>query len=620
MNFKEFMVHDWVEDLLESMSDQDYYMDFNCHLGGPLASDTPLRLVEFAISEAKKEQKVANFSSRQWDHHRDKIKKLFRPKVDKHGRIENPHKGINLVSPGDNNPKTQKGYNGSVTNPHTGEMRPMKNAVMHLLPAGFSGCNTCSGHTAQCAAACLDVAGNPGFMGVKTAGRAKRTFMFAYSKNDAMKKLAKEIEKHQSEAHKFNLNFGMRLNGTSDIPWESERYKFEFDRENPPPESERPTNCPKDKRKKSIFCHFPETQFYDYTKLLPRAMAHAEGNMPPNYHLTFSYSENTKQEDMEKLLDAGGNVAMVFAFAEKNYDPEKAEKAEKSRGKKTPFSPKPKGREDARESGPYKIPKVWRGENGKTYKIISGDTHDLRFIDDMNKDGGDGVIVGLAAKGDAKFVRPIPGKQVFVVQPDDPHLRDEPENQPWMRSATKAMDQRLQNHRKSVDKNEEAANKIIDKANSMPEGEEKRELLDRARRMKDGVISFTGPDAQRKRSNMIYSLAKEPDSLSLPHLPHNPEGLSPLELSRKAFKDKALKDMNSRIEKEIKGAEKMSGSKWSQQQRDEYIASKRLEYADDYHGLSTFKQKEGLPHWTASDKPPENQTFKMNLPTRTIRS
>ena len=96
---------------------------------------------------------------------------------------------------------------------------------------------------------------------------------------------------------------------------------------------------------------FDNVQFYDYTKSVKRARQHASGQMPSNYHLTFSRSENTPDDLVIELVQSGQNVAVVFD----------------------------------------EVPDTWLG-----LPVINGDEHDLRFIDPV------GVIVGLVAKGQAK--------------------------------------------------------------------------------------------------------------------------------------------------------------------------------------------------------------------------
>jgi hypothetical protein len=118
-----------------------------------------------------------------------------------------------------------------------------------------------------------------------------------------------------------------RLNGTSDVPWEA-WIDMEGD--------------------------FPEIQFYDYTKNYRRMkqFLRGEGSWPRNYHLTYSYDENTTAAQVHYILRMGGNVAVVFR---------------------------------------NELPETFKG-----YDVISGMEHDFRFLDKK------GCIVGLLARGRAK--------------------------------------------------------------------------------------------------------------------------------------------------------------------------------------------------------------------------
>ena len=99
---------------------------------------------------------------------------------------------------------------------------------------------------------------------------------------------------------------------------------------------------------RNIMARFSDVQFYDYTKLPNRR------NLPDNYHLTFSRSEVNEAHAIGEL-EAGKNVAVVFRL--------------------------PKGKV---------LPETWNG-----FRVISGDEHDLRFLDPA------GVVIGLKAKGSA---------------------------------------------------------------------------------------------------------------------------------------------------------------------------------------------------------------------------
>jgi hypothetical protein len=97
----------------------------------------------------------------------------------------------------------------------------------------------------------------------------------------------------------------------------------------------------------------PELQCYDYTKSEQRALSHARGELPSNYHVTFSHSgENAAS--CRSVLAAGGSVAVVFGADPRRHDP---------------------------------IPNTFWG-----HPVIDGDVHDARFLDPR------GSVVGLRFK------------------------------------------------------------------------------------------------------------------------------------------------------------------------------------------------------------------------------
>ena len=98
---------------------------------------------------------------------------------------------------------------------------------------------------------------------------------------------------------------------------------------------------------KEIFNIFNDLQFYDYTKVLNRNIKHLN-----NYHLTISRNEINK----DVIKDIPNNKAYVFNV--KRND---------------------------------KLPLTYENK-----KVIDGDLHDLRFLDNKN------VIVGLRYKGNNK--------------------------------------------------------------------------------------------------------------------------------------------------------------------------------------------------------------------------
>jgi len=106
---------------------------------------------------------------------------------------------------------------------------------------------------------------------------------------------------------------------------------------------------------KNIFQLFPNITFYDYTKIANRY----NKNLPKNYHLTFSFSGEVDYYSgriiqlTKDILETGNNVSVVFR---------------------------------------KKLPEKFLG-----YKVIDGDADDLRFTNES------GVIIGLKAKGDARY-------------------------------------------------------------------------------------------------------------------------------------------------------------------------------------------------------------------------
>jgi hypothetical protein len=208
-----------------------------------------------------------------------------------------------------------------------GEKIGFRTFGIHLAPASLSGFNVCKDASAGCAAACLNTAGMGAFSNVQNS-RIEKTRLFFKDKAVFLSQLIKEITAAVKSAEKQNLTAVFRLNLTSDLPWEKIKLNGQ-----------------------SVFDLFPSVQFYDYTKSPERMTAFLAGEMPQNYHLTFSKSE-TNGAIAESILKSGGNVAMVF-----------------------------------RKS----LPSKWLGVD-----VVNGDETDLRFLD------GAGKIVGLVEKGKAK--------------------------------------------------------------------------------------------------------------------------------------------------------------------------------------------------------------------------
>lgn len=171
-----------------------------------------------------------------------------------------------------------------------GTKRGYATLIMHLSPSDRSGLQTCSNATAGCRAACLNTAGRGGlFRKGETdnsiqAARRRRTHWFFTRRVEFMARLDREIENHVKLAKGKGLVPCVRLNGTSDIRWETIR----------------------DTDGKTVFDRHPKVTFYDYTKHPDRDVSGIA-----NYSLTFSLAESNDSE-AEQALAAGLNVAAVF--------------------------------------------------------------------------------------------------------------------------------------------------------------------------------------------------------------------------------------------------------------------------------------------------------------------
>ena len=231
------------------------------------------------------------------------------------------------------NPKTAKGEGfGYLT------------AICHLAPHKLSGANVCGYASAGCAAACLNTAGRGG-IGLDASGlnqiqaaRIQRTRFFKRDRSAFLTAMAAEIAAHERRAAKHGLRAAVRLNGTSDLPFE--RFPVEW----------------QGRTFANLMQAFPNVRFYDYTKW---PLAKRRPELAPGYHLTFSLAEDNDSRAAEALR-AGVNVAAVLLVPKSGDLP-----------------------------ATFTI-------GGETRPVIDGDRHDLRFLDQS------GAIVGLRAKGRAK--------------------------------------------------------------------------------------------------------------------------------------------------------------------------------------------------------------------------
>ncbi len=194
-------------------------------------------------------------------------------------------------------------------------------AGLSLAPADtVDGVNVCAmAECAGCKPICLYTAGRGAFSNVKKA-RIRKTEFYRDDKQGFMSTVEGDINAFKRKCEQLGVKPAIRLNVLSDINY------------------------------MKVVKKFPTVQFYDYTKNVKWAFK----DVPPNYHLTFSYSGTDEYKPLiDKVIqETSHNVAVVFKDT---------------------------------------LPATFMGR-----RVIDGDVNDFRFDDDI------GVIVGLKAKGKAK--------------------------------------------------------------------------------------------------------------------------------------------------------------------------------------------------------------------------
>lgn len=185
--------------------------------------------------------------------------------------------------------------------------------------------NLCPKATPNCIAACVAHNGNGKYKGVQAARRAK-TFFYTFYREAFLTILEAEI---RAAIKKHNGNVIFRLNTFSDIAWHVVAPHL-FDIEG--------------------------FEAYDYTKVAQRL-----GNVPSNWHLTLSATEETTVEEITNTVNSGHNVAVVLGV-----------RGGRVRGTKS-YRP---------------IPATFHG-----LPMVDGDADDNRAKDPT------GHVVGLRAKG-----------------------------------------------------------------------------------------------------------------------------------------------------------------------------------------------------------------------------
>jgi hypothetical protein len=202
--------------------------------------------------------------------------------------INNDRNGVKrpLLTDPSGQPKTEKG-----------EALNVSTAVLHLAPHTLGGRgNVCASASTECIEACLNRTGRGGILAgslddiraertnpIQLARIARTRRFFDDGADVFVADLAGEIQRHVARARRRGMVPAIRLNGTSDLPWE--------------------------RIAPDLFARFSDVQFYDYTKHDVRKRPASA--LPSNYHLTMSYSGHNAAACLE-ALDQGRNVAVVF--------------------------------------------------------------------------------------------------------------------------------------------------------------------------------------------------------------------------------------------------------------------------------------------------------------------
>lgn len=195
--------------------------------------------------------------------------------------------------------------------------------VLYLAPHTLSGYNVCPQATEHCKASCLFESGHNRIdihENRITQSRITKTKLYFEHRDFFSAWVFAEIEMYQRKAANLGYKFSVRLNGTSDIN----------------PETIKVNGL-------NVFQKFPNTQFYDYSKVLNRMKLLTKY---PNYDLTYSFSGDNWLQCEVALMN---NMRVAVVFDE--------------------------------------VPLYYMG-----YDVIDGDRFDMRYLDPTN------CIVGLKFK------------------------------------------------------------------------------------------------------------------------------------------------------------------------------------------------------------------------------
>ena len=158
--------------------------------------------------------------------------------------------------------------------------------ILHLAPANIGGVNICPNASPVCIDLCLNTSGR-GQMNTVQKSRLNKKFYFLADRLKFLNHLDHEIKLSYARAKRKGFKYTVRLNGTSDLPFE--RYKLE--------------------NGLNLMDNNPQVQFIDYTKVTNRL--DKKNKIPKNYSLTYSQAENNLK-DVKQILKTKYNIATVF--------------------------------------------------------------------------------------------------------------------------------------------------------------------------------------------------------------------------------------------------------------------------------------------------------------------
>lgn len=233
------------------------------------------------------------------------------------------------------------------------------NGILYAAPHSTAGVgDLCPSSTAGCRALCLGLYSGQASMvadlenGTNSVrdSRVAKARLFMSDRVFYLNQIALQIVRLSAKAEREGLKACIRLNGSTDIPFE--RMGFALGGK-----AAEKVGAKAGERVNLIDL-FEREQFVDYTKIISRL-----AKAPRNLCVTLSRSEANETECLDALAD-GHNVAVVFAHG-------------------------------------LPVSRRWKG-----FRVIDGDKHDLRHLDP--RDASSGFVIGLSPKG-AKAKRDMSG-------------------------------------------------------------------------------------------------------------------------------------------------------------------------------------------------------------------